>query len=126
MLYIRGHRQNYDDWRDVFGCAGWGYDDVLPLFKRSEAHEDGDSEFHGGSGPLRVTRQRGTSVVSDAFEHAIARACGVPRIDDFNGASQEGASTYQMTCADRKRSSTAGPFPHPPPSPPKPPPPGQT
>jgi choline dehydrogenase len=112
MLYIRGHRKNYDDWAAA-GCAGWGYDEVLPYFKKSETHEDGESEFHGGSGPLQVTHQRGTSPVSDAFVDAIAETCGVPKIEDFNGRSQEGASTFQMTCRDRQRSSTAIAFLHP-------------
>ena len=112
MLYIRGHRKNYDDWAAA-GCTGWGYDDVLPYFKKSECHEDGASEFHGGSGPLQVTRQQGMSPVSEAFVDAISATCGVPRIEDFNGRSQEGASTYQMTCRDRQRSSTAIAFLHP-------------
>lgn len=109
MLYIRGHRDNYDGWRDA-GNEGWGYDDVLPYFKKSETHEDGESAFHGASGPLQVTHQRGCSVVSDAFQEAIAKVCGVQVIKDFNGASQEGASTFQMTCRDRKRSSTSVAF----------------
>jgi choline dehydrogenase-like flavoprotein len=109
MLYIRGHRDNYDGWRDA-GCEGWGYADVLPYFKRSEGHEDGDSEFHGGKGPLRVTRQRDVSVVSQAFVESLSKVCGVPVQDDFNGANQECASTYQMTCADRRRSSTSVAF----------------
>ncbi|HEX3345326.1 MAG TPA: GMC family oxidoreductase N-terminal domain-containing protein, partial [Polyangiaceae bacterium] len=75
MLYIRGHRKNYDDWAAA-GCEGWGYDDVLPYFKRSECHEDGESEFHGGSGPLQVTRQQGMSPVSEAFADAIGETCG--------------------------------------------------
>ncbi len=112
MLYVRGNRRNYDDWAAA-GCAGWSYDEVLPYFKRSECHEDGESEFHGGSGPLQVTHQRGTSPVSDAFVEAIAETCGVPRIEDFNGRSQEGASTFQMTCRDRRRSSSAVAFLHP-------------
>jgi choline dehydrogenase-like flavoprotein len=112
MLYVRGNRRNYDDWAAA-GCAGWSYDEVLPYFKRSECHEDGESEFHGGSGPLQVTRQQGISPVSDAFVDAISEALSVPRIDDFNGRSQEGASTFQMTCRDRKRSSTAVAFLHP-------------
>jgi choline dehydrogenase-like flavoprotein len=112
MLYIRGHRQNYDDWAAA-GCEGWSYDEVLPYFKKSECHEDGESEFHGGSGPLQVTRQQGMSPVSEAFVDAISETCGVPRIEDFNGRSQEGASTYQMTCRDRLRSSTAIAFLHP-------------
>ena len=112
MLYIRGHRKNYDDWAAA-GCDGWSYDDVLPYFKKSECHEDGESEFHGGSGPLQVTRQQGMSPVSEAFVDGIRDTCGVPRIEDFNGKSQEGASTYQMTCRDRQRSSTAIAFLHP-------------
>jgi choline dehydrogenase-like flavoprotein len=96
MLYVRGNRKNYDDWA-ASGCAGWSYADVLPYFRRSECHEDGESEFHGGGGPLQVTRQQGISPVSDAFVDAIAETCGVPRIEDFNGSSQEGASTFQMT-----------------------------
>jgi choline dehydrogenase-like flavoprotein len=109
MLYIRGHRDNYDGWRDE-GNEGWGYSDVLPYFKKSECHEDGESEFHGGSGPLQVTRQTGTSIVSEAFKEAIASVCKVPILDDFNGAQQECASTYQMTCRDRRRSSTSVAF----------------
>jgi choline dehydrogenase-like flavoprotein len=112
MLYVRGNRKNYDDWAAA-GCTGWGYDQLLPYFKRSECHEDGESEFHGGSGPLQVTHQRGISPVSEAFVDGIVATCGVPRIDDFNGPSQLGASTFQMTCRDRKRSSTAVAFLHP-------------
>jgi len=109
MLYIRGHRGDYDEWRDM-GCDGWGWSDVLPLFKRSERHEDGESELHGGSGQLRVTRQQDISPVSQAYMEAIARVAGVPVIDDFNGPEQEGASAYQQTCAERRRSSTSVAF----------------
>jgi choline dehydrogenase-like flavoprotein len=112
MLYVRGNRKNYDDWAAA-GCTGWSYADVLPYFKKSECHEDGESEFHGGSGRLQVTRQQGISPVSDAFVDSIAAACGVARIEDFNGANQEGASTFQMTCRDRMRSSSAVAFLHP-------------
>jgi choline dehydrogenase-like flavoprotein len=112
MLYVRGNRKNYDDWAAA-GCTGWSYDEVLPYFKKSECHEDGESEFHGGSGPLQVTRQQGISPVSDAFVDAIAASCGVPRIEDFNGRSQEGSSTFHMTCRDRQRSSSAVAFLHP-------------
>jgi choline dehydrogenase-like flavoprotein len=112
MLYIRGNRKNYDDWAAA-GCPGWSYDDVLPLFKKSEGHEEGESQFHGGSGPLQVTRQRGISPVSEAFVDAFVAAGIAPKIDDFNGASQEGASTFQMTCSDRMRSSSAVAFLHP-------------
>ncbi len=109
MLYIRGHRDNYDAWRDL-GNEGWGYDDVLPYFKKSENHEDGASEFHGAGGPMEVTRQTEMSVVSEAYVQAISKVCGVPVADDFNGAQQECASFYQMTCKDRRRSSTSVAF----------------
>jgi choline dehydrogenase len=112
MLYLRGNAKNYDDWAAA-GCKGWSYRDVLPFFKKSECHEDGASEFHGDKGPLKVTHQRGTSPVSDAFIDAISETCHVPRLEDFNGASQEGSSTFQMTCHDRKRSSSAVAFLHP-------------
>ena len=106
MLYIRGHRDDYDAWREL-GCEGWGYADVLPYFKRSEGHEDGESEFHGGSGPLKVTRPWGESPVTTAFKEAVSRTCDVPIHEDFNGAQQEGVAMYHMTCADRRRSSTS-------------------
>lgn len=112
MLYVRGNRANYDEWRDM-GNPGWGYADVLPYFKKSENHEDGASEYHGAGGPLQVTRQRDISVVSEAYAEAISEVCGVPRLDDFNGAEQEGAGTYQMTCRDRRRSSASVAFLHP-------------
>ena len=55
MLYLRGHRQNYDDWA-ASGCEGWSYDDVLPYFKKLENHQDGETPYHGASGPIRVSR----------------------------------------------------------------------
>ena len=54
MIYIRGNRLDYDGWAEA-GCTGWGYEDVLPFFKRSEDYSRGESEYHGAGGPLRVT-----------------------------------------------------------------------
>lgn len=112
MLYVRGHRDNYDRWAEL-GNAGWGYDDVLPLFKRSENHEGGASAFHGAGGPLQVTRQAGCSPVSEAWVQAIAAVAGVPATDDFNGAVQEGSGLYHQTAAARRRSSASIAFLHP-------------
>jgi choline dehydrogenase-like flavoprotein len=112
MLYLRGHRDNYDEWRDM-GNPGWGYDDVLPHFMKSECHEDGASDYHGADGPIRVTHQRGCSVVSEAFRESIAEVCGVPARGDFNAENQECAGDYHMTCAERRRYSTAFAFLHP-------------
>jgi choline dehydrogenase-like flavoprotein len=106
MLYLRGHRQNYDDWAAA-GCEGWSYDDVLRFFKKLESHEDGESEYHGGDGPIRISRHPANQIspVSNAFIEATASVCGVPIGDDFNAQNQECASMFQMSSADGVRSS---------------------
>ena len=65
MLYIRGHPQDYDEWRDL-GCPGWGWDDVLPVFKRAEHNVRGADDYHGGDGPLWVSDQRDALAVIHA------------------------------------------------------------
>src|SRR5205823_3498871 len=69
MVYIRGARADYDGWRDQ-GNAGWGYDDVLPYFKRSEDNERGASEYHGAGGPLSVSDSRSNNPMADAWVEA--------------------------------------------------------
>jgi choline dehydrogenase len=108
VVYIRGHRDNYDAWQNQ-GNAGWGYSDVLPYFKRSEDNARGSSEFHGAGGALRVSDQR-PSPVSEAFVEAIAKHCGIPVTGDFNGKEQEGAGLYQVTANSGRRASTASAF----------------
>lgn len=108
LLYVRGQKQDYDTWAQL-GNRGWGYDDVLPLFKRTETHEDGESEFHGGSGGLAVSKIRAKSRISEAFIDAAVEM-GVPRSDDFNGAEQEGAGYYQQTARKGFRCSSAKAF----------------
>jgi len=93
MLYIRGHPRDYDHWRDL-GNEGWGWSDVLPYFRRSEANERGADALHGDSGPIAVS-DIGHDRLADAFLTAATEA-GYPLIADFNGPSQEGASYYQM------------------------------
>ncbi|HEY5927818.1 MAG TPA: GMC family oxidoreductase N-terminal domain-containing protein [Kofleriaceae bacterium] len=105
MVYIRGHRDNYDAWRDL-GNPGWGYSDVLPLFKRSEDNARGASEFHGAGGPLHVD-DHPVVPVCQAFVEAVAARCNVPVTDDFNGADQLGAGIYQHTARKGLRASTA-------------------
>ena len=107
MIYLRGNKQNYDDWADA-GCAGWSYSEVLPFFKKLEDHQDGESEYHGVGGPIRVTRHPddALSPVSLAFMEAVSDVCSVPILDDFNGASQNCASLMHMSSADGVRSST--------------------
>src|SRR5215467_9853164 len=95
MIYIRGHRFDYDQWRDQ-GNQGWGHSDVLPYFKKSENQERGASEYHGMGGPLCVSELRCANQLSHAFVEA-AEQCGFKRNHDFNGKDQEGFGTYQVT-----------------------------
>jgi choline dehydrogenase len=92
---VRGQKQDYDHWAQM-GNRGWGWDDVLPLFKRSESHEDGASDLHGGEGGLSVSRIRAKSEIAEAFIDAAVEM-GVPRTEDYNGASQEGAGYFHQT-----------------------------
>ncbi len=108
MMYVRGHRSDYDRWRDA-GNAGWGFDDVVPLFKRSEHQERGPSKFHGTGGPLNVADVRTINPLSRAFvESAVER--GLSRTDDFNGAEQDGVGFYQVTQRKGRRHSAAAAF----------------
>ena len=95
MLYVRGVPADYDDWAKA-GCAGWGWDDVLPYFRKSESNERGGDALHGGDGPLQVSEQRSPRAVSQAFLEACAET-QIRRNDDFNGPQQEGAGLYQVT-----------------------------
>jgi len=106
MVYIRGHRDNFDGWRDG-GNPGWAYEDVLPLFKRSERNEHGASDYHGADGPLDVQSLRQPTEVTGLLAEATAELCRVPRAHDFNGASQDGAGRFQMTIRDGRRCDTA-------------------
>lgn len=101
MVYIRGHASDYDQWRQM-GLAGWGYDDVLPYFKKSEAHPDGESEFHGGTGPLNISESPMEDELYGVFLEAGKQA-GFPYTPDFNGAQQEGVGPYQRTIHEGER-----------------------
>ena len=105
LLYVRGQRQDFDHWRQL-GNVGWSYEDVLPYFKKSEAQCRGSDEFHGAGGPLSVSDQVEPHEVCEAFIRA-AQEVGIPRNDDFNGASQEGAGYFQTTMRNGRRLSTA-------------------
>lgn len=105
MIYIRGNAADYDAWRDAYGATGWGYDDVLPYFKRAESNSRMGGRYHGVSGPLVVEDRRYTHELSTAWVES-AVAAGLKRNDDFNGAEQEGAGAYQVTCNGGRRWST--------------------
>ena len=108
MIYIRGHRSDFDAWADM-GCDGWSYADVLPYFKRSEDSSRGATPYHGTGGPMRVERPRDAHAVMRAFVAAAAEA-GYPETDDFNGPDQEGAGFYDLTQKGGRRVSAAAAF----------------
>jgi choline dehydrogenase len=105
MIYMRGTPADYDEWRQR-NCEGWGWDAVLPYFKKAEDQERGPDAFHGTGGPLRVSDQPGRGELAEAFVEACVEA-GIPRNPDFNGAQQEGAGFYQATARGGRRWSAA-------------------
>ncbi|MDE2368707.1 MAG: choline dehydrogenase [Burkholderiales bacterium] len=105
MVYIRGQREDYDHWA-ALGNAGWGWDDVLPYFKRAEHNERGVDAWHGRGGPLNVMDLRSPNRHAPAFVEA-ARQAGIAINPDFNGATQEGAGMYQVTHRNGERCSAA-------------------
>ena len=105
LLYVRGQHEDYDRWRQR-GNAGWGYDDVLPYFKKAENQQRGADKYHGTGGPLPVSDWRHADPLSEAFVVA-ATETGIPANPDFNGAMQEGAGFFQTTTRRGRRASTA-------------------
>ncbi len=105
LVYIRGQREDYDHWR-ALGNAGWGFDEVLPYFRKSEDQQRGADDYHGVGGPLAVSDPPEPHPLCDAFISA-AEECGYPRNPDFNGARQEGFGYVQMTLRNGWRSSTS-------------------
>ena len=106
MIYIRGNRHDQDTWRDSYGAEGWGYDDCLPYFKKSEGNTRLGDPFHGADGPLHVEDRSYTHDLTHAFVES-AVAAGHKPTDDFNGGEQEGAGLYQTTTKNGVRWSTA-------------------
>ncbi|MCY0966232.1 GMC family oxidoreductase [Parathalassolituus penaei] len=106
MIYIRGQRQDYDDWARDWGCDGWAYEDVLPFFRRCEANESLGDRYHGETGPVHIGENR--------YRHPLTQACiraceqmGLPYTNDFNGASQQGTGFYQTNIKNGERQSTS-------------------
>lgn len=104
MVYTRGNRRDYDHWASL-GNAGWGWDDVLPLFKRSEDNQRGADAFHGVGGPLGVSDSSVIHPSAIAFLEAAARN-GIPRLDDLNTGDPEGCGMLQATIRNGIRQST--------------------
>ena len=112
MVYIRGQQQDYDDWRDL-GNPGWGWQEVLPYFRKSETYSDGGSEFRGDNGPLYVNNvSRYYHPLCHRFIEA-GRQQGFRYNPDFNAADQEGVGFYQITTRDGRRMSAARAYLHP-------------
>ncbi|WP_299280966.1 choline dehydrogenase [uncultured Tateyamaria sp.] len=108
LLYVRGQPQDYDRWAQM-GNRGWAWDDVLPLFKRSEKNERGADEFHGDQGGLSVSNMRIQRPITDAWV-AAAQAAGYKFNPDYNGAEQEGVGFFQLTARNGRRCSSAVAF----------------
>jgi len=108
MLYLRGQAADYDGWRQM-GNTGWGWDDVLPYFKRSEDYVDGASEMHGAGGEWRVDNQRLHWQVLDDWK-AAAIAAGLPETGDFNTGDNEGVGYFKVNQRKGWRLNTARAF----------------
>ena len=105
MIYIRGHRVDYDHWASL-GNRGWGWNDLVPYFQKNECNERGADQLHGDSGPLQVSDCRNYYPINERFLQAASEA-GYPANPDFNGDRQEGAGYYQFTIKDGKRCSAS-------------------
>ena len=108
MLYLRGQAADYDGWRQT-GLPGWGWDDVLPYFKRSEDYVDGPSDMHGTGGEWRVENQRLHWDVLDDWKQA-AMQTGLPACDDFNTGDNEGVGYFRVNQRNGWRLNTAKAF----------------
>ncbi|HBT02916.1 MAG TPA: choline dehydrogenase [Citreicella sp.] len=106
MIWVRGQRRDFDDWAAA-GNPGWGFDDVLPWFRRLEHHPAGNTDWHSAEGRVGITPMKGkTHPICDRFL-AAARELQLPVSDDFNGAQFEGAGIYETNIAAGKRQSSS-------------------
>ncbi len=108
MIYIRGHKADYDNWA-ALGNEGWAYDDVLPYFKKSEHREKGADKYHAQGGPLNVAPLADPGSINEIFFKACDQL-QIPRNSDFNGETQEGVGLYEVTQKNGERWSTARAF----------------
>lgn len=111
MIYMRGQQRDYDEWL-ALGNPGWGWNDVLPWFKRSEDYHKGADDLHGAGGELRVENQRLSWEILDAFRAAAAEA-GIPNTDDFNRGNNFGCGYFEVNQKRGLRWNAASAFLHP-------------
>lgn len=109
MIYMRGQRQDYDDWASVTGDDRWRWDNVLPIFLRSEDHHAGANSFHGVGGEWRVEKQRLRWDILDAFREAAAQT-GIQTVSDFNQGDNEGCGYFEVNQKNGLRWNTAKAF----------------
>jgi choline dehydrogenase len=109
MIYMRGQAQDYQQWAELCGDASWGWDSVLPLFKKSEDHYLGGDEWHGKGGEWRVEKQRLSWEILDAFRAAAAQS-GIPSCTDFNRGDNEGCGYFDVNQKRGIRWNTAKAF----------------
>jgi choline dehydrogenase len=109
MIYMRGQAGDYDRWADVSGDPSWRWEHVLPLFRRSEDHHQGESGVHGSGGEWRVERQRLSWEILDAFREAAGEV-GIPKIEDFNGGDNLGCAYFEVNQRRGIRLNTAKAF----------------
>ena len=108
MIYMRGQKSDYDHWAEL-GNRGWGWSDVLPIFRRSEDYQHGADDFHGSGGELRVEERRVNWEILDVWRDA-AEQCGIPKIDEFNRGDNFGNAYFQMNQRTGKRWSATRAF----------------
>jgi choline dehydrogenase len=95
MIYMRGQSRDYDLWAELTGDESWRWEQVLPLFKKTEDHHNGGDDHHGAGGEWRVEKQRLSWEILDAFRAAAAQV-GIPATDDFNRGDNEGCSYFEV------------------------------
>lgn len=108
MMYSRGHPRDYDQWAQM-GAEGWGFEDVLPYFRKSEKNERGASHWHGAAGPMRVSRMSHDDPLVAAMEET-ARVLGYPVPDDFEAGTSEGFALPDLTIGNGRRTSSSTAF----------------
>tara|TARA_R110001592_G_scaffold65203_2_gene200278 strand:+ start:2083 stop:3735 length:1653 start_codon:yes stop_codon:yes gene_type:complete len=108
MVYVRGHKSDYDHWESL-GNTGWGFNEMLPYFKKSENNERGADDYHGDEGPIYVSNTQNTYPLNECFLEASKQA-GFPLNNDFSGAELEGAGYYQFTIKNGERCGVASAY----------------